>query len=114
MTPQLIEDAARFLVLAAAFSAPGLSEYLLWETVEGIRAKPSPFMDPLTESDEAVLVRLRDMHQLWPFYNFDGAPPDWALCPIQNWKQHTRKFGFSAAYNAIQQRKLHERRVQSG
>lgn len=91
---------ARFLYLAINHPpGGGITEYLLWDTLEGKREKPFPFYDPLSAQDMAFLTQLRDELGVWPYFREDETKPateagQWLLAPIDAWRAHTLVYDF--------------------
>lgn len=75
-----------FTQLVDSWNAAGWGEYLLFETVEGLRDRPFKFLDPLSQEDLQKLRMLRDELQLWPFW--DATIPGWDTVAIKAWRVH--------------------------
>lgn len=73
-----------FIALVESWNAAGWGEYLLFEVLEGKRAKPFQFLDPLPEADLEVCRKLRDELKVWPFWVADEAV--WDCAPIKSWR----------------------------
>jgi hypothetical protein len=87
-----------FISLATTFGAPGHTEYLLWETLEGQRGRPSRFFDPLAKTDLEVCTRLRDELRVWPYWDGGG----WDVVPIAEWREHTKGVSANDARQALE------------
>lgn len=79
----------RFIALVTGWNAEGWAEYLLWETLGGLRNRPFALLDPLTAEDMAVLRALRDELNVWPYW--DAPRKRWALAHVGDWKEHAEE-----------------------
>lgn len=82
-----VQLAARFLEIANRYTAEGWIEYLLWETLEGKRDRPFPFLEPLASDEQEALRALRDEANIW----FAWSNNRWAPVPIDQWRAHAEQ-----------------------
>lgn len=75
-----------FMRLVEEWNSAGWAEYLLWEVVEGIRERPFVLLDPLTDGQMQMLLRLRDKHRVWVFW--DPERSQWMSTTIDTWRDH--------------------------
>lgn len=83
-TKRNVQLAAAFIELANRYNAEGWIEHLLWETLEGARAKPFLFFEPLTAQEMEILQGLRDEAQLW----FLWQNGKWNPVSIDKWREY--------------------------
>jgi hypothetical protein len=82
-----------FIALVESWNARGWGEYLLFETVEGLRKHPWPFHGDFPEEDLQKLRQIRDELKVWPrFLEETGC---WQLYLIKVWRIHTEKVNSS-------------------
>ena len=75
-----------FIALVESWNARGWGEYLLFETVEGLRKHPWPFHGDFPEEELQKLRQIRDELRVWPRYCFSECC--WELFPIKVWRVH--------------------------
>ena len=81
-------DVRCFIELVESWNASGWAEYLLWETLAGVRDRPFKFLEPLSEEQRAMLTRLRDEHKSWLYY--DKPSDGWEVVDVTAWQLHAR------------------------
>jgi hypothetical protein len=81
----------RFIALVDGWNCAGWGEYLLWETLEGIRDRPFRLMGPLSKKDMDVLRKLRDELKTWPFW--DEPTKSWDFVDIEAWRTFAETTG---------------------
>jgi hypothetical protein len=73
-----------FISIATKTNAEGWIEYLLWETVEGLRDRPFKLLEPMSDEEMDVLRLLRDEAEIWVAW----VKGQWCTVPIEDWRQH--------------------------
>ena len=77
----------QFTALVTSWNAEGWGEYLLWEGLEGTRARPfGPFGPPFTPEQLEMCRKLRDELQVWPYWDVPAAT--WDTVSIKSWRLH--------------------------
>jgi len=70
-----------FTKVANRYEAPRWAELRLWETIEGRRKSPCPFLPPLSDEELDALRILRDEYKLWVVLRNDA----WVTIPLDEW-----------------------------
>lgn len=70
-----------FKKTADRYNAPRWAELRLWETVQGTRKSPCPFLPPLSDEELDALRILRDEYRLWVVFQNE----EWTTIPLDQW-----------------------------